>query len=394
MKKNPNRNTGDRLARSFSSFARTATAASIVAALITFGFCPAGAQQPGAQQPQAIPVGTVAAERRPVEKALDFVGRVEAVGRVEVRARVKGFLDAVLFKEGEFVKAGAPLFTIEKGLFEADVKQAQGAVERDTAAKALTEIQLSRASELLAKQSGTAVARDQARAADQQAQGQLTSDQANLMTAKINLSYTNITSPIDGKVGKTNFTIGNVVGPESGPLTVVVSQDPMYVTFPVSQREFLRVERETDQVDVGKIKARLKFSDGSVYNQTGAINFIDVSVDKATDTVLMRASFPNPDGRLIDGQLVRVGLESGQIKEKVVAPQAALIADQRGTYVFVVEDGKAVVKRVKLGGELGPYSVIEEGLDGGEQVIVEGLQSIRPGTPVLASPVPASLDRS
>lgn len=386
MKENRNSNTGDMLALSFSGFAK---AASVAATLVTFGLCPAGAQQP-----QAIPVGTVTAERRPVEKALDFVGRVEAVGRVEVRARVKGFLDAVLFKEGEFVKAGAPLFTIEKGLFEADVKQAEGAVERDTAAKSLTEIQLSRASELLTKQSGTAVARDQARAADQQAQGQLTSDQANLMTAKINLSYTNITSPIDGKVGKTNFTIGNVVGPESGPLTVVVSQDPMYVTFPVSQREFLRVERETDQVDVGKIKARLKFSDGSVYNQIGSINFIDVSVDKATDTVLMRASFPNPDGRLIDGQLVRVALESGQVKEKVVAPQAALIADQRGTYVFVVEDGKAVVKRVKLGGELGPYSVIEEGLDGGEQVIVEGLQSIRPGTPVLASPVPASLDRS
>ncbi len=234
MKENRNSNTGDMLALSFSGFAK---AASVAATLVTFGLCPAGAQQP-----QAIPVGTVTAERRPVEKALDFVGRVEAVGRVEVRARVKGFLDAVLFKEGEFVKAGAPLFTIEKGLFEADVKQAEGAVERDTAAKSLTEIQLSRASELLTKQSGTAVARDQARAADQQAQGQLTSDQANLKTAKINLGYTDITSPIDGKVGRTNVTKGNVVGPDSGPLTVIVSQDPMYVTFPVSQREFLRVE--------------------------------------------------------------------------------------------------------------------------------------------------------
>ena len=192
---------------------------------------------------QAIPVGTIVAERRPVEKTLEFVGRVEAVNRVEVRARVTGFLEAMRFKEGDVVKAGAPLYSIERGLFEANVQQAEGAVARSEASKALTAIQYQRAADLFEKQSGTAVARDQAAAADKQAQGALLTDQANLKTAQINLSYTDIRSPIDGKVGRTNLTMGNVVGPDSGPLTVIVSQDPMYVLFPVSQRDFLKVQQ-------------------------------------------------------------------------------------------------------------------------------------------------------
>jgi membrane fusion protein (multidrug efflux system) len=140
-----------------------------------------------------------------------------------------------------------------------------------------------------------------------------------------------------------------------------------------------------------EIKVKIRFADGTTYNQIGTINFIDVSVDRATDTVLVRATMPNPDGVLIDGQLVTVVLEAEQPQEQVVVPQAALIADQEGIYVFVVEDGKAIVKRVKPGGEIGANVVINDGLKGGEQIIVEGLQSIRPGQPVQAAPMPASL---
>ena len=352
----------------------------------------AGAQQQGA--PSAVPVGTVLAERKPISKTLDFVGRVEAINRVEVRARVTGYLEQVLFKEGDLVKEGAPLYRIEQGLFKAAVEQAQGALERSKAAKTLAVIQLQRAEELLTKQAGTAVARDQALAADQQAQGAIMTDAANLATAKINLGYTDITSPITGKVGRTNVTKGNVVGPDSGSLALIVSQDPMYVTFPVSQRELLRAQESARQVDVGSIKATLRFADGTTYDQTGRINFLDVTVDRSTDTVLARASFPNPAFKLIDGQLVRVVLESGAPEEKVVVPQAALIADQQGIYVFVVEDGTAVVKRLKPGGENGANIVVEQGLSGGEQVIVEGLQTVRHGTPVRPAPMPQTLSRN
>jgi membrane fusion protein (multidrug efflux system) len=356
------------------------------AALVLCGFAaPAHAQQP----PAAVPVGVVKAELRPIADTLEFVGRVDAINRVAIKARVDGFLDAVLFKEGDPVKEGDPLYRIEQGLYQAAVEQAQGAIERSKAAKALTEIQLQRAQDLLDKNAGTAVARDQARAADQQAKGAIMTDEANLATAKINLGYTDIRSPIAGKVSKTNVTKGNVVGPGSGTLTTIVSQDPMYVTFPVSQRDFLRARERGGQVDIANIKARLRFADGTVYDQAGQINFIDVTVDRATDTVLVRATFPNPSSGLTDGQLVRISLESGTAKEKVVVPQSALIADQEGIYVFAVEDGKAVVKRVKLGGESGTDSIVDSGLAAGDLVIVEGLQGVRPGAAVRASPLPS-----
>jgi membrane fusion protein, multidrug efflux system len=351
---------------------------------------PADAQQ---AQPAAIPVGVVKAEHKSIEKTLDFVGRIEAVNRVEIRARVQGFLEAVLFKEGDPIKEGDPLYRIEKGLFQAAVEQAEGALTRSKSAKTLTEVQLQRAEDLLAKNAGTAVARDQALAADEQAKGQILSDQANLDTAKINLGYTDIVAPVSGRIGRTNITKGNVVGPDSGPLTIVVSQDPMYVTFPVSQRELLRAQEVGYQIKFDEIKAKLRFANGRTYDQAGHLNFVDVTVDRATDTVLVRATFPNPTSQLVDGQLVRVTLESGNPQELVVVPQSALIADQEGVYVFVVEDGKAVVKRIKPGVESGTDTVVQEGLSGNEQVIVEGLLGVRPGAPVKASPV-TTLKRS
>jgi membrane fusion protein (multidrug efflux system) len=338
-----------------------------------------------AQQGQTVPVGTVMAERKPVAKTIDFVGRVEAINRVEIRARVTGFLDAVLFKEGDLIKERTPLYRIEKDQFAAAVGQAQGALERSKAAKVLSELQLQRAQELLDRQSGSVVTRDQARAADQQAAGTIMQDEAALQTARINLGYTDIVAPIGGKVGRTNITKGNVVGPDTGVLTVIVSQDPMYVTFPVSQRELLRAREAGREVDVTDIKIGIRFADGSLYDQVGRINFVDVTVDRATDTVTARATMPNPKGALIDGQFVRIAAEIGSPEEKVVIPQAALLADQQGVYVFVVEDGKAAVKRVRPGSESGTGVVILQGLSGGEQVIVEGLQSLRPGLPVRAS---------
>jgi membrane fusion protein, multidrug efflux system len=354
------------------------------AALLVGGLVlPASAQQ----QPTEVPVGVVKAERKPIADALDFVGRVEAINRVEIKARVTGFLEQVLFKEGDAVKEGAPLYRIEQGLFEAAVEQAQGALERSKAAKALSEIQLQRAQDLVDKNAGTVVARDQAKAADQQAAGAIMTDEANLTTAKINLGYTEINAPIAGKIGKTNVTKGNVVNPQSGTLTTIVSQDPMYVSFPVSQRDFLRARETGDKVDITGINVRLRFADNTVYDQIGRINFVDVSVDRATDTVLVRATFPNPDGALIDGQLVRVTAEAGTPTEKVVVPQAALISDQEGIYVFVVEDGKAAIKRLKISGETGADAIVEHGLSGGELVIVQGLQGVRPGAPVRAAPL-------
>lgn len=380
------------VARSFGRDARVAACVAIFALLMTAAFVsPSRAQQTAAP----VPVGVVKAERKPVAASLDFVGRVDAINRVEIQARVTGFLEAVLFKEGDAIKEGDPLYRIESGLFQAAVEQAQGALERSKAAKALSTLQLQRAQDLLDKNAGTVVARDQQKAADDQAAGAVLSDDAALATAKINLGYTDITSPIAGKISKTNVTKGNLVSPGSGTLTTIVSQDPMYVTFPVSQRDFLKARETGTKLDIGAIKANLRFADGTIYDQTGRINFVDVTVDRTTDTVLVRATFPNPASTLIDGQFVqvRVDLASGSVKEQVVVPQTALIADQEGVYVFVVEDGKAVVKRVKPIKETGTGVALESGLNGGEEIIVQGLQAVRPGASVRATPLQPILNQ-
>lgn len=337
------------------------------------------------------PVGTVYAERKPIAATADFVGRIEATDRVQIRARVQGYLERMLFTEGDFVKVGAPLYRIEQAPFQAAVEQAQAALDRSKAEKILTAVQLERQEKLMEQNSTAASARDQARAADEEAAATILANQASLDIAKINLGYTEITAPISGKISKTNVTIGNVVGPDSGALTLLVSEDPMYVTFPVSQVDLLKVEKREHLLDIRNVKVKIRFADGSTYKHEGTVNFVDVSVDRYTDTVLVRATMPNPDGLLIDGQLVSVTLESGKPEEKVVVPQSALIADQEGIYVFVVEDGKAVVRRITVGAEEGPNIVVEKGLQGGEQVIVAGIQSVRPGQPVQASPMPASL---
>jgi membrane fusion protein, multidrug efflux system len=355
-----------------------------VTALMCSLACPAYSQQ---GTPATVPVGVFTAKREPIAKTLDYVGRIEAINRVDIRARLKGYLDAVLFKEGDLVNEGAPLYRIEKGLFQAAVEQAEGTLETSKAQYELAGKNRKRQEDLFAKNVSAGKALDEAVAAEGEGKGAIMTNEANLQTAQINLGYTDIVAPISGKIGRTSLTKGNVVGPDSGVLTTIVSQDPMYATFPVSQREFLRADSDR-AVDTKTIKVRLRFSDGSVYDQLGVINFVDVTVDRTTDTVTVRAAVPNPNGRLIDGQLVRVNLESGTPEEKVVIPQAALIADQGGVYVFIVEDGKAVMRRVKLGGESGTNTVIESGLSGGEQVIVEGLQGVRAGVPVRASPLP------
>jgi len=345
------------------------------------------------QGPAPARVGTVIAQESPIVRGLEFVGRVEAIQRVDVRARVTGYLDSVLFKEGDAVKEGTPLFRIEQDAFQAAVQQAQGALLRAQADYANATLQAQRAEELV-KTNVTSVAERDRRVADQKkAQGDVVTADANLRTAQINLGYTDIATPISGEVGRTSVTKGNVVGPDSGVLTTIVSQDPMYVVFPVSQRDFLNIQGERAKIGEHLV-VKIVFSDGQAYPETGKINFVDVTVDQATDSVTVRATLPNPAGKLIDGQLVRVLVQGEKPDMRILIPQSALIADQQGVYVFVVEDGKAVVRRLKTGGEHGSDAIVQEGLKPGEQVIAEGMESLRPGAPVAPSPVQPALNRS
>ncbi len=343
-----------------------------------------------AQQPAVVPVGTVQAERQAVTQGSSFVGRLQAVQRVELRARVTGFLEQVAFTEGEVVTAGTELFRIEQAPFAAAVHGAEAALQRAQAAHRNAALQRQRAEELVRTNAIPVATRDLRVAEEAMTQANVTSAQAALESSRIDLGYTIITAPVTGRIGRSALTQGNVVSPESGVLALLVSQDPMYVNFPVSQRQLLEIQRKRQGGQDGGAavrRIRLRFSDGSDYGQVGRINFVDVTVDRATDTVMVRGNIANPNGLLVDGQYVTVMVEEDQPLERVVIPQAALIADQEGIYVLLVKDGKAAVQRVRTGPIQGARAVIEQGLQGGELVIVEGIQRVRPGQAVQASPV-------
>src|SRR3954453_11455016 len=236
---------------------RPAIRALASAAVLACGLATSGiAQQPG---PEAAPVGTVIAKRKPIARTADFVGRIQAIERVDIKARITGYLEQVLFKEGDLVKEGQPLYRIEKDLFKASVEQAKGALEASKAKKLLTAIQYERAEQLMKTSAGTVTARDQALTADRSAGAQILIDQANLDSAGTNLGYTDIIAPITGKIGRTLVTKGNVVSPQSGTLTTIVSVDPIYVLFPVSQRALMQARKDTSAAELAGLKVKLRF---------------------------------------------------------------------------------------------------------------------------------------
>lgn len=353
--------------------------------------CGTGENQEATAPPPPI-VGVVEVASRDVTPLTTFNGRVVAVDTVELRARIAGFLDTMNFTEGGEVRQGDLLFGIEKRQYQAAVLQAQGAVQRAKAALADAQLQLNRGLELVKHRNIPQSEVDSRQAKRDDAQGQLTEAQAQLEQAEINLDYTEIKAPIAGRIGAKAYSVGNYVDPSSGTLATLVSQDPIYATFPVSARELLEVRTNAEQrgQDPSKVQVKIVLPDASLYPQTGTINFVDVQVSQSTDTVTVRATFANPKRDLIDGQLVGIVVESAEPEQALLVPQAALLADQAGPYVLTVDgSGKVEQRRVKLGDPHDPDVVVAEGLKAGERVIVEGLQKVRPGQLVQLAAEPA-----
>lgn len=371
----------------------------LIAVLLLLAAGPAAAQF-GPQGPPA--VGVASAARKPVTETTEFVGRIEAVNKVEVRARVTGFLAARMFTEGQEVKANDPLFQIEKPPFEAQLDLARANVASAQATLENARVALARARELQTTGAGTRASFDNAQAQERTAMASVLGAQSQVRVAEINLGYTDITSPIDGKIGRAVLTPGNVVSPTlTESLATIVSQDPMRVAFTVSARAALELRtRYEPRGGIAAVVVRIRLVDGTVYPHKGRIEFVDMQIDRNTDSILLRALMPNPrrsevragtpgDRELIDGQFVTVFVEGVEPVQAIVIPRAAVLQDQGGNYVFVVgAENKAERKGVSLGRSNNPgEAVIERGLDGGETVIVEGVQRVRPGQPV--NPAPA-----
>jgi membrane fusion protein, multidrug efflux system len=339
-----------------------------------------------AAPPPAVTVVTV--QPTEVTPGVGFNGRVVAVDKVQLRARVTGFLEQRHFEEGADVEAGDLLFVIEKAPYQAVVEQRQAELASAEANRANTAVQLQRGEELVKNNNIPEAEVDARRAADQMAAAQILEAQAALEQARINLGYTEIHAPIAGRIGRADLSVGNLVGPDTGVLATIVSQDPIYVTFPVSQRQLLDYRR--DRGDAGGAPVvRVTLPDGTLYEHPGQLNFLDIQVDPGTDTVTVRAELPNPERVLVDGQFVGVRVERGEPERVLAVPQAALQVDQAGPYVLVVGgDDKVEARRVTLGDAAGAQVVVESGLDEGERVIVEGIQKVRPGMAVAASEAP------
>ena len=358
-----------------------------------------GASAQTASGPPA--VGVVRAERQQITQTDEFIGRIQSIGRVALVARVTAFLEKRLFVEGSEVKQGDLLYQLEQPPFQAQVDNNKANVAQLEAQHTFAEQQLARSQYLIKTPAGQQQTVDQNVSNERSLAAQVASARAQLEIAEINLGYTEIRAPIDGRISATEVTEGNVVTPTSGTLATLVSQDPMYVLFPVSTRTGLELRnRYAAKGGFNAVVLKLRLPDGRIYGQEGKLDYVSPTVATNTDTVTVRGVFPNPfipglpEGgpaprELFDGEFVTVLQEGVQPITVLAIPRAAVLADQQGDYVYVVDaQNKAQVRRIQLGQSTPSTAVVTSGLTEGELVISEGLQRARPGEVV--SPGPAT----
>lgn len=354
----------------------------ISAALGACGKDKAAAPPPAAQGPVQVGVITIAAQ--PVTLTRELPGRTSALRIAEVRARVNGIVQKRLFTEGGDLKAGQVLFVIDPAPYQAALDSAQAQLARAEASVGSAQSLADRYATLIQSNAISRQEHDDATSRLKIAQADAAAARAAVKTAQINLGYTSVAAPIAGRIGRANVSVGNFVGPATGSLATIVSQDPIYVNFPVTQREILAYRKEKSSP--AEVVVYLQLADGSRYAHSGKINFLDVTVNQGTDTVLVRASFPNPDRALVDGQLVAVVLEGGTAEHALVVPAQALQIDQAGPFVLVVdEESKIQVRRVEIGSPRGTNMILKSGLKAGDRVVSEGIQRVRPGQVVTAT---------
>jgi membrane fusion protein, multidrug efflux system len=353
--------------------------------LVMAAHYPASAQEAAA--PPSVMVATAA--ERDVTPEFSYVGRIEAVDTVELRARVEGFLEQRNFREGGEVKAGDLLFVIEKAPYEVVVQQREAALAGAQATLVNAQVDLQRQEELVLRDVASEATLDSSRAIEGAAAAEVLKAEADVRRAELDLSYTDIFSPIDGKVSRAEYSIGNLVNPGSGPLARVTSVDPVYVTIGVSEKDLIEYRREGIDIDNPRSTPSLQLSDGSDYEHPGKFDYLDPEVSQSTDTVLVRAVFPNPDKVLLPGQFVTVKIKRIEVATAIVVSQAAVQRDAEGYFVLIVDRANKVeVRRIETGNQIEGDWVVQSGLAAGESVIVQGLQKVRPD--MVVAPVAAS----
>ncbi len=333
-----------------------------------------GGGPPGGAMP-AMPVTVRTVQQQTLPVLIDAVGQAEGSKEVEVRARVIGLIEKQFYTEGDRVKAGAPLFAIERAPFENALAQAKAALAAQQSQLDAAKREARRLKPLAEMQAIAQREADDALTAQRSAEASIASAQAGVREAELNLSYTRVTAPIAGVTGRAEKSQGSLVGPSDGLLTRVTQTDPIWVRFAFS-------ESELSQLNTGRGAAvKLLDNDGKALGAAGKLNFTASSVDARLGTVQLRAVFPNPKLTVLPGQFVKAQVLAGEQRAWLV-PQAAVVNGEQGKMVWTAKDGKAVATPVEVGGWVGADWVVRKGLKDGDKVIVDNILKIRPGAPV------------
>jgi membrane fusion protein (multidrug efflux system) len=362
----------------------------IVSLLAACGDKKPAAPGPGAGAPPPANVATISIAPEQVANVTELPGRIEAIRSAEVRARVGGIVQRRLFNEGSEVRAGATLYQIDPAPFQAAVSNAEATLARAEANLGQTNTRLNRYRALVDTNAISKQEFDDAQSAQKLAAADVAAAKASLDTAKLNLSYSTITAPITGRIGRTLVTEGALVTANDPTALAIIQQlDPIYVTLTQSSVEMAQLREKVSQPGHGGVKTKLTLvtEDGKPYPHTGQLLFSEATVDPSSSSVILRAQFPNRERTLLPGMYVRVRLEQGVRPNTITVPQQAVMRTADGSMVMTVDaEGKVAPRPVKTGGAYGTSWIVTSGLKEGDQVIVEGLQKAKPGATVKPSP--------
>lgn len=344
------------------------------------------ADQP-APPPPEVEVMTV--DPQPIANIIELPGRVQAVRIAEIRARVDGIIQQRLYEEGTDVEVGTPLFQIDPREMRANLKAAKAALERAEATALNAAQDVRRYKGLVAKQAISQQEYDTALATLRTAKADVSQAEANVQSAELDLEYTTVESPIEGRAGRAQVTEGALVSDSEGTLLTTVEQfAPVYVNFAQSSSDLLEIRAQlaSGQLklpDEGRVEVKLILENGSEYPHPGYVDFYAMSIDENTGTVAVRAEFPNPDRLLLPGQFVRARINAGTRPNGVLIPQrAVMVNDQAARVLLVGGDNKVAPQEIELGELQGSDWVIQDGLKAGDVVIVEGGDNVRSGATV------------
>ena len=368
---------------------RVALPAALILAMLALGACGDKAAAPAAPPAAAVTVVTLASA--PVTLTRELTGRAEASQVAEVRPQAGGIVERLLFTEGGSVQAGQALYQLDQTAYRADAGSAQAAVARAQASLVTARLSAGRSAELVKTNLISRADNDNAQAALRQAQADLRAAQATLQGANVPLAFTRVTAPISGRIGRSSVTRGALVtASQATPLATIQDLDPMYVEVSQSSAELLQLRREiaagslqgTDSVPV-----EIVLEDGSTFAQQGRLSFAEALVDPATGAVALRVVVPNPDQLLLPGMFVRARVANGVRSNGILAPQQGITRNPRGdaTALVVGADGKVEERVVKVSRAIGDKWLVDEGLNAGDKLIVEGLQKVKAGATVTAS---------